>query len=87
MSELDKNKAGLQKNISSVFKGVPVPQNNGSQQSSGTPTPDPAQGVPPKPATADRQVSQNSLIKKLDQSEDSLDEAAQKQTPKVNSCR
>jgi hypothetical protein len=80
MSELDKNKAGLQKNVSSVFKGVPVPQNNSSQQPSGTPTPDSAHGIPPKPATADRQVPQSSLIKKLNQSEDSLDEAAQKQT-------
>ncbi len=83
MSELDKNKAGLQKKVSSVFKGVPVPQNNGSQQPSGTPTPDPAHGVPPKPVAADRQVSQSSLIKKLNQSEDSLDNTAQKQTPNV----
>jgi hypothetical protein len=83
MSELDKNKAGLQKNVSSVFKGVPVPQNNGSQQPSGTPTPESAHGIPPKPATADRQVPQSSLIKKLNQSEDSLDEAAQKQTANV----
>ncbi len=83
MSELDKNKAGLHKNVSSVFKGVPVPQNNSSQQPSGTPTPDPAHGVPPKPATADHQVSQNSLVNKLNQSGDSLDEAAQKQTANV----
>ena len=83
MSELDKNKAGLQKNVSSVFKGVPIPQNNGSQQPSGTPTPDPAHGVPPKPATADRQASQSSMIKKLNQSEDSPDKATQKQTANV----
>ena len=83
MSELDKNKAGLQKNISSVFKGVPVPQNKGSQQPFGTHTPDPAHGVPPKPEAADRQVSQSSLIKKLNQSEDSLDNTAQKQTANV----
>ena len=83
MSELDKNKAGLQKKVSSVFKGVPVPQNNSSQHPSGTPTPDPAHVVPPKPTNADRQVSQNSLIKKLNQTEDSSDEAAQKQSPNV----
>jgi len=83
MSELDKNKAGLQKNVSSVFKGVPVPQNNGSQQPSGSHTPESAHGVPPKPASADRQVSQNSLIKKLNQSEDSSDKAVQKQTANV----
>ena len=83
MSELDKNKAGLQKKVSSVFKGVPVPQNKDSQQPSGTPTPESAHGVPPKPVPADRQVSPSSLIKKLNQSEDSLDEAAQKQTANV----
>ncbi len=83
MSELDKNQAGLQKNVSSVFKGVPVPQNNGSQQPSGTPTPESEHGVPPKPAAADRQVSQSSLIKKLNQPENSRDEAAQKQTANV----
>jgi hypothetical protein len=83
MSELDKNKAGLQKKVSSVFKGVPVPQNNGSQQPSGTSTPDHVPGVHPKPATADRQILQNSLIKKLNQSEDSSDKAEQKQTANV----
>jgi len=83
MSELDKNKAGLQKNVSSVFKGVPVPQKNGSQQPSSTPTPDPAHGAAPKPAAADGQFSQNSLIKKLNQFEDSLDKTAQKQTANV----
>jgi len=83
MSELDKNKAGLQKKVSSVFKGVPVPQNNGSQQPSGIHTTDSAHGVPPKPATADHQVSQSSLINKLNQSEDSLDKTAQKQTANV----
>jgi len=46
MSELDKNKAGLQKNVSSVFKGVPVPQNNGSQKPSGSQTPESAHGIP-----------------------------------------
>jgi hypothetical protein len=80
MSEFDKNKAGLQKKVSSVFKGVPVPQNNGSQQPSDTSTPDHVPGVHPKPATADRQILQNSLIKKLNQSEDLSDNAEQKQT-------
>jgi hypothetical protein len=83
MSELDNNKAGLQKKVSSVFKGVPVPQNNGSQQSCGSHTPDPAHGVPPKPAAADRQVSQSSLIKKLNQPENSPDIAGHEQTPSV----
>jgi hypothetical protein len=80
MSELDKNKAGLQKNVSSVFKGVPLPQNNGVRQPSGTPAPNQAPDVPPKPAPADRQTSKSSLISKLSQSEDSSDAVEQNQT-------
>jgi len=83
MSELDKNKAGLQKNVSSVFKGVPVPQNNGSQKPSGSQTPESAHGIPPKPPASDLRASQSSLIKKLNQPEDSPDQAAQKQTANV----
>ncbi len=83
MSELDKNKAGLQKKVSSVFKGVPVPQNKGAQQPSGTPAPNHTPNVPPKPVSADRQISQSSLVKKLNQSEDSSDKAEQKQTANV----
>jgi len=83
MAELDKNKAGLQKKVSSVFKGVPVPQNNGAQQPSGTPAPDHTPDVPPKPVSADRQISQSSLIKKLNQSEDSSGKAEQNQTANV----
>ena len=77
MSELDKNKAGLQKKVSSVFKGVPVPQNNGTQQSSGTPASNQTPDVSQKPVSADRQISQNSLIKKLNQSKDLSDKAEQ----------
>lgn len=40
MSEQEKNKAGLHKEISSIFKGVPIPQTDGSQESSGTPAPE-----------------------------------------------
>lgn len=84
MSELDKNKAGLHKKVSSVFKGVPVPQNNGVKQPSGTPAPDHTPDVPPKPVSADRQISQSSLIKKLNQSEDSPDKAEQNQTANIS---
>ncbi|MBN2592835.1 MAG: hypothetical protein JXA81_04950 [Sedimentisphaerales bacterium] len=83
MSELDKNKAGLQKKVSSVFKGVPLPQNNGVRQPSGTPAPNQTPDVPPKPAPADRQTSRSSLISKLSQSEDSSDAAEQNQTANV----
>ncbi len=37
MSERERNKAGLHKEISSIFKGVPIPQNGGHQKLSGTP--------------------------------------------------
>ena len=83
MAELDKNKAGLQKKVSSVFKGVPVPQNNGAQQPSGTPAPDHTPDVSPKHVSANRQISQSPLIKKLNQSEDSSGKAKQNQTANV----
>jgi len=40
MSEHKRNKAGLQKGISSIFKGVQIPQNGGGQEPSGTPAPE-----------------------------------------------
>ncbi len=83
MAELDKNRAGLQKKISSIFKGVLIPQNNGSQQPSGMPAPNHTTDVSPKPVSADSQISQSPLIKKPSQSEDSSDETAQKQTANV----
>jgi len=83
MSELDKNKAGLHKQVSSVFKGVPVPQNKGAQQSSNTPAPNQTPNVSPKPA-ANKQNSQSSLIARLSQPEDSLSKAKQSQTASVS---
>jgi hypothetical protein len=83
MAELDKNKEGLQKQVSSVFKGVPHPQSNRAPQPSGTPAPDHKPGVCPKPALADKQISKSSLISKLSQSEDSSNGARQNQTANV----
>ena len=80
MSELDKNKAGLHKQVSSVFKGVPLPQNNSARQPSGTPSPNQTPNVSPKPVSANQQISKNSLIKKLSESDDSSDSAGQSQT-------
>lgn len=80
MSELDKNKAGLQKKVSSVFKGVPLPQNKGAQQPSGTPVPNKTSDGSPKPVSANKQISKSSLIKKLSESEDSSDKTEQSQT-------
>ena len=83
MAELDKNKAGLQKQVSSVFKGVPLPQNNSAQKSSGTSEPDRAPDAFPKNTPADSHVSKSSLITKLSQSEDLPDGTVKKQTANV----
>lgn len=83
MSELDKNKAGLHKQVSSVFKGVPVPQNKGAQQSSDAPAPNRTPDVSPKPEV-NKQNSKSSLISRLSQSEDSPSQAKQSQTASVS---
>ena len=80
MSELDRNKAGLHKQVSSVFKGVPLPQNSGAWQPSGTPAPNQTSDISPKPASTNQQISKSSLIKKLSESEDLSDKAEQSQT-------
>ena len=74
MSELEKNKAGLQKKVSSVFKGVPLPQGSAGQQTSGTHAPDQVPGVSPKPPFPERQP-QSSLMRKLHQAEEKPDSA------------
>jgi hypothetical protein len=83
MAKLNKKKVGLQKRVSSVFKGVPFRQNNGAQQPSGTPAPDHTPDVSPKPAFTDSQILQSPL-NKLNQSEDSLDKAEQNQTANIS---
>jgi len=84
MSELEKNKAGLQKKVSSVFKGVPVPQNNKTQQQpSGETVPEKKPDVTPKPAPADKQISKNCLISRLSQAEDSPNDAEKSQSAKA----
>jgi len=83
MAEQEKNKAGLQKEVSSVFKGVPVPQNNNAKQSSGTPAPNHTPGAFQEPAPEDKQISKSSLINKLNQPEDSSDNEEQNQTANV----
>ncbi len=52
MTESGNNKAGLQKKVSSVFDGVPIPKNSAGRQSSGTPAPQGSPDVPAKPAPA-----------------------------------
>jgi len=76
MAEPEKNKAGLQKKVSSVFKGVPLPQNSGVQQTAGTPASDAAPGALARPASPDRQSPQSSLLRTLHQGGESPDNAA-----------
>jgi len=71
MAELEKNRAGLQKPVSSVFKGVPIPQDNSGKESSGPPAPDHA-AADTKPTPADQATSPSSLMAKLSQSEESV---------------
>lgn len=82
MSELEKNKAGLQKKVSSVFKGVPLPQGSASRKTSGTPAPDRTPGTCPEPMSPDRQP-QNSLMRKLHQAEETPDGTTPNGTSRV----
>ncbi|MHC4507714.1 MAG: hypothetical protein ACYTAO_01980 [Planctomycetota bacterium] len=81
MAEPEKNKAGLQKKVSSVFKGVPLPQNSGVQQTPGTPASDPTPGASAQPPSVDHQPAPSSLLKKLQQTEDTSDNALPDTTP------
>jgi hypothetical protein len=83
MAEHEKNKMGLQKQVSSVFKGVPLPQNNGARQPSGSPVPGQTPGVPPKPSSMERQIPKSSLVSKLSQSEDTSDRVEQNKSTNV----
>jgi len=48
MAEHKRNKAGLHKVISSIFKGVPIPQADGGQEPSGPPAPERTDCTEPK---------------------------------------
>jgi hypothetical protein len=83
MAEHEKHKAGLQKQVSSVFRGVPLPQNKNAEKPSSTPESDGTPEVFPKIAPADSHTPKGSLLSRLSQSEDSSDGAEQKQTTDV----
>ena len=55
MSEQERDKAGLHKEISSIFKGVPIPQTDGGQEPSGTPAPERSSYTEPKQPTPEPQ--------------------------------
>jgi len=55
MAKHEKNKAGLHKGISSIFKGVSIPQADGGQKPSGPPAPERTDYTEPKPPVPDLQ--------------------------------
>jgi len=84
MQEHEKNDAGLHKEISSIFKGVPIPNNGGVQQSSGAPAADHIGCPAPKPPAPEAQNMQNSQAPKPYQPSQPLPEAAPAQQPKTD---
>jgi len=54
---MPKYRAGLHKEVSVIFDGVPIPRKNGTQQPSGAPTPDHTDHVPPEPPAPDQLTS------------------------------
>jgi len=79
MSEQERDKAGLHKKISSIFKGVPIPQTDGGQEPSGTPAPERTGYTEPKPPTPEPQP-QKSEAPKPSQATQSLPKAAPEHT-------
>ena len=55
MSEKERNKAGLHKEISSIFKGVPIPQDDGGRELCVTPASDSTDYSEPKPTATEPQ--------------------------------
>jgi hypothetical protein len=76
MAEVDKNKAGLQKKVSSVFKGVPLPQNSVAQQTAGMPASEGTPGAPARPAPGNRPSPPTSLLKALHEGSEASDDTS-----------
>lgn len=58
MAKHEKNKAGLHKGISSIFKGVSIPQTDGDQEPSDTSAPERTDYTEPKQPTPEQQKTQ-----------------------------
>lgn len=84
MQEHEKNDTGLHKEISSIFKGVPIPNNDGVQQSSGAPAADHIGCPAPKPPAPEAQNLQNPQAPKPYQPSQPFPEAAAAQLPKTD---
>jgi outer membrane biosynthesis protein TonB len=73
MAKHEKQKAGLHKGISSIFKGVSIPQADGDQEPSGTSAPERTDYTKPKPLVP---VLQKSEVTKAYQATQTLPKAA-----------
>ena len=82
MANSDK-RAGLQKKVSSVFKDVPIPQDNGETQAPGAHVPNETPVNPANRMSTDRPISQSSLIKKINQANESLDKTSKDQSDNI----
>ena len=65
MAKHGKKRGGLQRKVSSVFKQVSVPQQEGDQQRPTKPTQDGSYDAPSRPMPTDSLVSKSSLMKKV----------------------
>ncbi len=77
MAKQEKQKAGLQKGISSIFKGVSIPQKDGDREPSGTTAPERTDFTKPKPPVPDQQKSE---VPKAYQATQTLTKAAPEHT-------
>ncbi len=77
MAEHKRNKAGLHKGISSIFKGVPIPQADGGQEPSGPPAPERTDNTGPKQPAPETQKPQ---VPKAYQATQTLPKAAPEHT-------
>lgn len=83
MAELDNNMEEPQKQLSSAFKSVPLPQNSGAKRPSDKSKPGNKPGGSENPASVNKQASKTSLISKLSQPEDSSEKAGRSQSINV----
>lgn len=84
MAEHEKNETGLHKEISSIFKGVPIPSNEDVQQPSGVPAADHIGCPAPKPPAPEAENLQNHQAPKPYQPPQPLQKAAPAQQPKTD---
>jgi len=78
---MSKHRAGLQKEVSSIFDGVPIPKENGADQQINAPTSRHTSDVTAKPAAPDRQIA---TLPKPKQPEQAPPKAATPKQPKAD---